>query len=366
MKLCPVIGVFLLLSTFSQSPVMGQIKVVEFDSSHRSLKNKALFFTNRPMQNGKAGKVGFKNRWSKESGELHFGWYNYKTDSIDLFYRATKATENKAYPTKAVTNNIFYDIYDKIRIDRNINHLVILIPGYGKTFKVQTHNFMRKVRERYADSLRKDAAFATYAWATESDFLFYFRGKRVAKRGAHDFAIFQHMLEEFQADSAFFATHPNDMSIHLVCLSMGNRLLKHYLKKRDKQGIPVRKSYDNIVLLGADINWNSFHEGKGLDELGKMTDTITLVVNKKDALLQFASIINPTNRMGAKGLKHEEDAPENLFVVHIEEHMSKEDFPGLGHDYFLRNPWIRDEIVGYLGEESIESELSMENKKGKP
>jgi len=349
-------------SIFCQLQAMGQIEVVEFDSSHRSLKNKALFFTNRPLQNGKAGKVSFKNRWSKESGELHFGWYNYKSDSIDLFYRATKTAGKKEYPTKGVTNNIFYDVYDKIRVDRNINHLVILVPGYGKTFKTQTQNFMKRVRKRYSDSLSRDAAFATYAWATESDFLFYFRGKRISKRGANDFAIFQHMLEEFQADSAFFESHPNDLSIHLVCLSMGNRLLKYYLKQRVKQGIPVRKSYDNIVLLGADINWNSFHQGKGLDNLNQMADTITLVVNRKDALLQFSSIINPTNRMGAKGLKHEEDAPENLIIVHIEDYIGKEDFPGLGHDYFLRNPWIREEVVKYLGEVNDESELS-NNKK---
>jgi len=335
-------------------PAIGQIEVVEVDSTYtKTLGGKGLFFTNRPLASEKSDKIRFKNKGAKQTDELYFGWYNYESDKINLNYQASNTGDKSKYPTGKVINNKFYDFYHRLRIEKGIKHMVILIPGYGKSFKDQTDKFMERVRKRYTDTLSQDAAFATFAWATKSSFVSYHSGKITSKRSAHDFAIFQHMLEGFLSDSTFFANNPNDVSFYLVCLSMGNVLLQKYLKERKKQGIPIVKTYENVILLGSDVHWNSFNEGKGFHELHKLTDNITLVVNKKDALLRVASYMNMSKRLGAKGLKYEKDAPENLAIIHIEDDLVKEDMAKLGHDYFLTNPYIREEFIEYLQVEEV-------------
>ena len=75
------------------------------------------------------------------------------------------------------------------------------------------------------------------------------------------------MLEEFYADTAFFANGNRDISVNLFCLSMGNELLRQYAIKRHEQGIEFVKTYHWIVLLGCDVPWKSFEENKGFDHI---------------------------------------------------------------------------------------------------
>jgi len=154
-----------------------------------------------------------------------------------LKYRATKTCDKQIYPTEAVEDNIFYVIYENLRIQKGITDYVFVVPGYAKTFKQQLNDFMHRLQQSYADSLSAHTAIITFAWGDQSVGQFYYKGKRSANRAANDFSIFQHMLEVFLADSAFFAENPNDLSIYLLCTSMGNQLLKRYLIKREKQGI---------------------------------------------------------------------------------------------------------------------------------
>ncbi|MCD4709331.1 MAG: hypothetical protein K8R52_00665 [Bacteroidales bacterium] len=46
------------------------------------------FFTNRPLIISDEGVVDFRNRWTRQTGNLHFCLYDYDSDSILLKYRA--------------------------------------------------------------------------------------------------------------------------------------------------------------------------------------------------------------------------------------------------------------------------------------
>ena len=123
---------------------------------------------------------------------------------------------------------------------------------------------MFRLQDQYAETLKASTAIITFAWGDQSVAQFYYKGKRSANRAANDFAIFQHMLESFLSDSIFFPEHPNDVSYKLVCMSMGNQLLKRYLIKREKQGIDLVPVYDRAIFIGSDAATDSFEEGKRL------------------------------------------------------------------------------------------------------
>lgn len=269
-----------------------------------------------------------------------------------LKYRATKTCDKKTYPTESVDGNIFYEVYDNLRIDKGIKKFIFVVPGYGKTFKKQLNDFMYRLQEVYADTLSENTAIITFAWGDQAVSPFYYKGKRSANRAANDFAIFQHMLEDFISDSAFFENNPNDLSLNLMCTSMGNQLLKRYLIKREKQGIDLVPVYDATVFIGSDAGVDSFEEGKGFHNLTQMTDSVYVYVNRRDLPLAISQYMNMKLRMGRAGVTNPDELPPGVMIIDLTDVISWEDIPAMGHDYLLRN----DEIT----ESSIESSLEEE------
>ncbi len=324
----------------------AQIETRWLDTSHTAtFKEFGIFFTNRkPVLNGEGELTSFKNRYIRQTKNLYFCRYDYEADSVIPKYLATKTTSRKKFPTAPVDNNFFYQVYQDLRIENGIYNFVFIIPGHAKTFDKQLHDWMFRVQRGYADSL-KNSAFITFAWSSESIGPLYYRGQRAADRSSNDFAIFQHMLESFWADSAFWATHPKDISIKLVCTSMGNELLKRYLIKREYQGIPLVPVYDRIILIGSDASANSFDKGEGFHGMLEMTESVLVLVNRRDGPLTLSQVMNLEGRLGRVGPTYRTRLPDDIAVWDVTNLISWQDLPALGHDYFLRNTSLMDYIL---------------------
>lgn len=323
----------------------AQIDGEWLDTTTHGNHDMGYFFTNRPLKNSDQGEVTFRNRWTRQTGNLHFCLIDYDQDSILLKYRATKTCPKQCYPTEHVENNIFYGIYDALRLKRGIHNLVFVVPGFGKTFDQQVNDFMFRFKQTYSDSLHGYTAVILFAWGDQAVAPFYYKGKRSANRAANDFSIFQQMLESFQADSSFFEGKANDLSYNLLCTSMGNQLLKRYMIKREKQGIDLVKAYDRIVMIGSDAGNDSFKEGKGFHNIMDMTDYVTILVNRKDGPLTMSQYMNMKHRMGRTGPSNLDELPENIRVFDVTGMINWGDLPAMGHDYLLRNSEIRDRIL---------------------
>lgn len=323
----------------------AQIQGVWLDTVTHGDHDMGYFFTNRPLKASEDGAVDFQNRWTRRTGKLDFCLFDYDRDSILLKYRASLTGDDELYPTDFVEDNIFYGIYEELRMKRGIHNFVFLVPGYGKTFDDQIHDFMFRFKQSYSDSLRGYTAVILFAWGDQAFSPMYYRGKRSANRAADDFAIFQQMLESFQGDSAFFAEHPNDLTYTLFCTSMGNQLLKRYLIKREKQDIELKKAYDRIVMLGSDASCDSFEPGKGFHEILDFTERVIVLVNRKDGPLALSQYMNMKNRMGRSGPTNLKKLPEEIQVWDLTGMIAWEDLPAMGHDYLLRNSEIRDLLL---------------------
>jgi hypothetical protein len=328
----------------------AQIQTFWVDTSTHKNLNSALFFTNRPVKiNTKSGNFEFKNKSVKETNNLFFCLYDYAEDSILIKYRAFDPDES--YPVDKVENNIFYKIYEDLRIKKGIKHFSFIIPGYSHTFKSQVHKYMRSLKENYGDSVDNKAAFILYAWGNEWRPDRYFRARRSAQKGANDFAIFQHMLEDFLSDSVYFASHPKDISIYLSCTSMGNELLRKYLLKRERQDIPLQKVYKTIYFIGSDAAWDSFEPGKGFHNIGELCDTVRVVWHDKDIPLKISKTINFKRRMGLHGPRNPENLPGYVTTHDIGNLIRDEDKASGYHNYALSNPDFRKILRDTLDED---------------
>lgn len=328
---------------FNYFELNAQVQMTNLSDSSRNISKNAMFFTNRPMQI-KKGKLTFKDGPSKETNTLYMGWFNIENHNQIL--------TNKLYnpdfdniPTTKPYSNFFYDLYQTLRVENNIKDLIIFVPGFGKSFKKQTLGYMKDIVEKYASHLRDDFSYATFTWGTESNFLRYFRGQRITRRAATDFAIFQNSLDAFMSDSTFFENHPKDFKVHLITTSMAILMLDEYLELRQKAGIPFVQTYHTVGIFSGDISWKTFNQKHGLQHLDKFTKNSFLIINRDDILLTFTSFLNLRTRLGLKGPKKEVPF---LKVIDVSPHLTQEDYLKLGHDYLFQNPWINKEIIQYF------------------
>jgi hypothetical protein len=343
-------SLFIFLLLFAPIGLLAQIETFWIDTTTHADTSTALFFTNRPVKiNSKSGSFEFKNKSTKETDNLFFCLYDYALDSIFIKYRAYNPGD--PYPVEKVENNILYKIYDDLRIKKGIRKFSITIPGYSHTFKDQVSTFMRRMKVNYGDSVQNTAALILYAWGDEWRPYRYYRAKSSAQRGANDFAIFQHMLEDFLSDSVFFSTHPKDFDIYLTCTSMGNQLLKEYLLEREKQGIPLTRVYKSILFIGSDASWDSFEPGKGFHNIGQMCDSVRVIWHDKDLPLKASKTANFRKRMGLYGPMESENLPPCVTSHYIGDMLTEGDKSAGYHDYMLSNPDFQKLLLDGLKED---------------
>jgi len=333
--------IFLLATIYLSG--LAQIETTILNPSGQMSEQKAIFFTNRPMIVREDSSVTFKNKFTDKSNTLYFCSYQYDTDSIEIYYKAENKSEK--YPTEEIQGSFFYDIYKYHRIERGIKNFYVIVGGYGKSFEKQVNSYMKRIKSSYGDTLFDKALISVFAWGTEDDAYQYYNAVRQAKNGAADFAIFQHMLDEFISDSVFWKNNPRDFKYNITFSSMANRLFMEYMERREAQNIPLVKTYNSITFLGSVAPRDSFEKGKPFYHLNQMTDSVNVFVNSKDILLKMSTAAHMKNRMGNKGPKNEEDLPGYINVHHIKDMITKKDMSGLGHDYFLTNEVLHDAIL---------------------
>lgn len=323
----------------------AQIETRWIDTTTYGDHDYGYFFSNRPLKTTKDGVVTMRNRWTRQTGNIYYCMYDFDKDSVMLKYQATKTCGKEVYPTRPVEDNIFYAIYDNLVVKRGIRSLLFVVPGYGKTFDKQVNDFMFRLDKNYMDTLGETLAIIMFAWGDQSVAPFYYKGRRAAGRAANDFSIYQHMLEDFLADTAYIAAHPAPVSYSLMCTSMGNQVLKKYLKRRETQGIDLVPVYDRLIMIGSDASCDSFEEGNGFDHITDMTDQVLIVINRKDGPLTMSEHMNMKNRLGKAGPTNLNELPENIRIWDITDMIAWEDIPALGHDYLLRNHAMRDTLL---------------------
>ncbi|MDB4582704.1 alpha/beta hydrolase [Draconibacterium sp.] len=321
----------------------AQLESTILGTSRNTNVSDAMFFTNRPIQVNKDNSYTFLNKFVDKTNTLYFCSYDFETDSI--YVNARTVNLSKKYPTEKIKHNFFYESYKYQRLEKGIKRYYIIVGGYGKSFKKQVQSYMQRLKSNYGDSLFNKAVIDVFAWGTEEEAYKYYNAVRKSKNGANDFAIFQHMLDEFMSDSVFWKNNPKDISFTILFSSMGNNLFKEYLEERARQNIPLVKTYYRILFVGSVAPRNAFEKGEAFHNLHEMADTVDVFVNSKDMLLKMSSVAHLKNRMGNKGPKKPDELPGYINVHDIKYMITKKDMSGLGHDYLLTNPVLQDALL---------------------
>ena len=336
-----LIIIFLSLSVI---PGFAQLETQIINPVENWNEDHFMFFTNRTLINNEDGSVSFKKHTTKQTNTLYFCRYDFEKDSIEIQYKTINKNPD-TYPTDSTNYNPFYSFYEHQRIKRGIKNFYFIVGGYGKSFDKQVNSYMQRIKSTYADSLFQRVAIIVFAWGDQDRFWRYYNGEKVSKNGAADYAIFQHMFDEFITDTTYFKTHPNDITVDIAFSSMGNHLFQDYLEERKRQKIPLKKVYHRIILFGSVTSRTSLEEGHAFYDLDQMANYLDVYVNKKDILLRMAGLMDLSPRLGRKGPKHEDELADYINIIHMEDRITIDDLLGLGHDYLLTNDNLKEEIL---------------------
>ena len=324
----------------------AQLNLEWIDTTTQTDFNPMLFFTNRPGIISESGRVDFIDKYERGTDTLTFGTYYFENDSFSIKYRASyQEGWTLEVPRE---QNFLYKIYEDLVVKKGIRRFVIVIPGYAKTFSDQRFNFMKGLKENYQDSLINEVAIITYAWADEWRAYKYHNAKKSAGESAVDYFLFHHLLSSMMRDTSFMNNKPYPFNVGLLCTSMGNELLKRFILQADQAGIQLHKTYKFILMVGSDASWDSFEEGKGFDRINRLTDSVYVVMNRKDGPLVMSQAFNMKKRLGRHGPRRPWEIPDFVEVYDITGWLVKEDLTKLNHDYLLRNPYFRDILLGKL------------------
>ena len=323
---------------------LAQLELEWIDTTTQQDFNPLLFFTNRPAIIAENGRVDFLDQYEHGTDTLTFGTYYLENDSFSMKYRASYA--GQLFFDVPREENFMYKIYEDLVVRKGIRHFEIVIPGYAKTFSDQRFNFMKGLKENYQDSLVNDVAIITYAWADEWRPYKYHNAKKSAGESAVDFFLFHHLLSSMMLDTSFMNNIPFPFTVGLLCTSMGNELLKRFVLQADQAGIELHKTYNHILMVGSDASWDSFEEGKGFDRLDRLTDSVYVVMNRKDGPLIMSQVFNLKKRLGRHGPRRPWKIPDFVQVYDITGYLVSEDLVKLNHDYLLRNPYFRGILLG--------------------
>ena len=349
-----LIGMVLLLAGFSMTT--AQLETEWIDTTSYTGESHLLLFTNRPMFINDSGYVDFVDKYQYSTDTLTFATYHPEMDTFSINFRA-EYIGNTIKPVLA-KYNFLYKVYEDMVLEKGIRHFEIMIPGYAKTFSNQRYDFMKRLKEVYADTLSYKVAFITYAWADEWRPAKYHKAKKSATAGAYDYYLFHYLLESFLHDTAFWEEHPRNFTVGLTCMSMGNELLKRFILEADAHGVELRRTYNHIMMIGSDASWDSFESGKGFDRIDRLTDSVYLTMNRKDNPLIFSQVLNFKKRLGRHGPRKPWGTPALLKVYDITGRLTFADMKGFNHDYLLRNTFLREIIIdSYLRKASDEPEF---------
>ncbi len=99
------------------------------------------------------------------------------------------------------------------------------------------------------------------------------------------------------------------------------------------------------MMIGSDASWDSFEEEKGFDRLDRLTDSVYVVMNRKDGPLIMSQAFNMKKRLGRHGPRRPWEIPDFVKVYDITGFLVRKDLAKLNHDYLLRNPYFQDILL---------------------
>jgi len=148
-----------------------------------------------------------------------------------------------------------------------------------------------------------------------------------------------------------------EQRIHMMCHSMGVRVLESMLIDLHDMGVEIQSTFSEIMLIGADVDYDAIEQPKPLYRLIDFGERVHVYYHNKDRALGVSEITkNAFNRLGRWGARNSLNLADDIYqanVTHISDDRGL--IHGVAHHWYYYNSdsVVRDITEVFNGEESV-------------
>jgi esterase/lipase superfamily enzyme len=140
--------------------------------------------------------------------------------------------------------------------------------------------------------------------------------------------------------------------IHLMCHSMGNRVLQAMFEEINQSRTMVNSIFGEIILLAADIDYDALESPNPLYNLIEIGERVHVYFHKHDKALGISELTkNSFNRLGRWGAKNSSNLPDDIWqsnVSAVPETRASLSENVINHWYYLTSDEVNVDIIRVL------------------
>ena len=198
--------------------------------------------------------------------------------------------------------------------------VLLFIHGFNTDLKTVLSN-MRELEEKYIGDNSTVKHIVAFTWPAMDKILRYRNDARDAELSGFALGRAYSMLIDFFR--IIFGSNPSKPknepcgnNIHLLCHSMGNRVLENMMIKLTREFSQITALFKEVILMSSDIDWNCFEEPRALYRLTEICERVHIYYHKKDAALLISETTkNAFNRLGKYGPRDTRKIPSHVYCV---------------------------------------------------
>lgn len=229
-------------------------------------------------------------------------------------------------------------------------------------FKSDLETSMQTLAELHRKYVEPDdspiSRIVLFTWPAKKKLLKYRSDAYDAKQSGFALARSMASLREFFKQKLVAEKEPLcEQKVHLLCHSMGNRVLENMITGLEGINIPIVSLFSEIILAGADIDYDAIESPKPMYRLIDLGQRIHIYFHNKDLALGVSETTkNAFNRLGRWGAKKNDQLPDDVYECDVTD---IKDDDGILHDtvhhwYYTNSASVVEDIKKvFWGEGSL-------------
>ncbi|HEY0652259.1 MAG TPA: alpha/beta hydrolase [Chryseosolibacter sp.] len=264
------------------------------------------------------GTVTFDPKKAKKLADFEIYLHpDLNVDDFEKIYETGKPPKGK----ELGSTKVFTELYEKgKKADTDNEHTLVFIHGFKSDLEVAMQT-MANLHKRFVENPQCPVQnIVMFTWPAMCKILRYRDDARDSVLSgyalARSFASFRDFLiQQFKKDK-----NKNfcEQKIHLMCHSMGNRVLESMVTHLQSMGITINSVFSEILLVAADIDYDALEQPKPLYKVIDLGERVHVYYHNGDKALGLSeNTKNAFNRLGRWGAKNTIGLPDDIYQAEV-------------------------------------------------
>jgi esterase/lipase superfamily enzyme len=272
---------------------------------------------------------------------------------FEKLYETGKPPKGK----ELASTKVFSELYERgKKADTDREHTLIFIHGFKSDLEVAVQT-MAQLHRRYVENPQCPVQnIVMFTWPAMCKILRYRDDARDAVLSgyalARSFASFRDFLiQQFKKEGGKDRKFC-EQKVHLMCHSMGNRVLESMVTHLQTMDITVNSVFGEILLVAADIDYDALEKPKPLYKVIDLGERVHVYYHNGDKALGVSEKTkNAFNRLGRWGAKNTIGLPDDVYQADVSDIRDDDKLINkvVHHWYYYNSDSVAEDIGVVLG-----------------